>query len=125
MQLINVALGGTLHQHVPDIVGHHEHRRAPGTFDGSDHRVELEAGSLAATAAGETEHNTKSHHHQAVDRLGEGLVATGTSTLDGLVETVEMPGRRFVLGVQWHPEADVESRIIGALVEQARAAAPA
>ena len=120
MQLINVALGGTLHQHVPDVVGNHEHRRAPGTFVGSDHPVDLQEGSLAARAAGEAHHNTKSHHHQAVDRLGAGLVITGTSSLDGLIETIEMPDRRFVLGVQWHPEADEQSRIIGALVEQAR-----
>jgi putative glutamine amidotransferase len=120
MQLINVALGGTLHQHVPDVVGNHEHRRTPGTFVGADHPVDLQEGSLAARAAGELHHNTKSHHHQAVDRLGEGLVITGTSSLDGLIETIELPDRRFVLGVQWHPEADEQSRIIGALVEQAR-----
>ncbi len=120
MQLLNVALGGTLHQHVPDVVGHHEHRRAPGTFAGSDHLVELTPGSLAARAAGEERHNTKSHHHQAVDRLGEGLVVTGTSRLDGLPEAIELPDRRFVLGVQWHPEADEASRVIGALVESAR-----
>ncbi|HSO99027.1 MAG TPA: gamma-glutamyl-gamma-aminobutyrate hydrolase family protein, partial [Solirubrobacteraceae bacterium] len=120
MQLMNVALGGTLHQHVPDVVGNHEHRRAPGTFVGTDHPVDLQAGSLAARAAGELHHNTKSHHHQAIDRLGEGLVITGTSSLDGLSEAIEAPGRRFVLGVQWHPEADEQSRIIGALVEQAR-----
>jgi putative glutamine amidotransferase len=120
MQLINIALGGTLHQHVPDVVGNHEHRRAPGTFVGSDHPVDLQDGSLAARAAGELQHNTKSHHHQAVDRLGDGLVVTGTSAFDGLVETIELPSRRFVLGVQWHPEADQRSRIIGALVAEAR-----
>ena len=120
MQLMNVALGGTLHQHVPDVVGNHEHRRVLGTFVGTDHPVDLQAGSLAARAAGELHHNTKSHHHQAIDRLGEGLVITGTSSLDGLSEAIEAPGRRFVLGVQWHPEADEQSRIIGALVEQAR-----
>src|SRR5947209_13740557 len=74
MQLINVALGGTLHQHVPDVVGNHEDRRAPGTFVGSDHPVVLQEGSLAARAAGEIQHNTQSHHPQAVDRLGAGLV---------------------------------------------------
>jgi putative glutamine amidotransferase len=125
MQLINVALGGTLHQHVPDIVGHHEHRRAPGRFEGSDHEVKLQPGSLAARAAGETRHNTKSHHHQAVDRLGEGLVVSGTSTLDDLPEAIELPGKRFVLGVQWHPEADIHSRILGSLVESVRTATPA
>jgi putative glutamine amidotransferase len=84
----------------------------------------LTDGSLAERAAGERVHATKSHHHQGIDRLGDGLVATGISTLDELVEAVELPERRFVLGVQWHPEADERSRIIGALVraaEQARA----
>src|SRR5690242_15783180 len=77
MQLLNVALGGTLIQHLPDSYGHHEHRRALGTFDGADHDVRLEPGSLAERAAGEESHATKSHHHQGVDRLGEGLKVTG------------------------------------------------
>jgi putative glutamine amidotransferase len=120
MQLINVALGGTLHQHIPDAVGNNEHRRHPGSFEDSEHDVRLEPGSLAAQAAGEELHSTKSHHHQGVDQIGEGLVVTGVSTLDDWPETIEMPGRRFVLGVQWHPEADEASPVIGALVERAR-----
>ncbi|HEY3019302.1 MAG TPA: gamma-glutamyl-gamma-aminobutyrate hydrolase family protein [Solirubrobacteraceae bacterium] len=122
MQLINVALGGTLHQHLPEVVGHGEHRRVIGSFVDSDHDVELEAGSLAARAAGEEVHVTKSHHHQGVDRLGEGLVVTGRSMLDDLPEAIERPDRRFALGVQWHPEADERSRLIAALVEEAAAA---
>jgi putative glutamine amidotransferase len=120
MQLINVALGGTLIQHVPDLVGHEDHRRNPGSFENSDHDVRLEPGSLAARAAAEEVHRTKSHHHQAVDQLGEGLLVTGYSALDELPETIELPACRFVLGVQWHPEADAESQVIGALVQQAR-----
>lgn len=120
MQLINVAYGGTLLQHLPERFGHHEHLRVPGTFDGADHDVDLVEGSLAACAAGETHHATKSHHHQGVDRLGEGLRISGSSTMDGLPEAIEMPDRRFVLGVQWHPEADETSRVVGALVAQAR-----
>jgi putative glutamine amidotransferase len=65
-------------------------------------------------------HGTKSHHHQGVEEIGEGLVVTGYSTLDQLPEAIEAPACRFVLGVQWHPEADEESRVVGALVEQAR-----
>ncbi len=114
MQLINVAYGGTLLQHLPERFGHHEHLRVPGTFDGADHDVELVEGSLAARAAGETHHATKSHHHQGVDRLGEGLQISGSSAMDGLPEAIEMPDRRFVLGVQWHPEADETSRVVGA-----------
>lgn len=120
MQLINVAMGGTLHQHLPDVIGHEEHRRHPGSFEGSDHEVRLQPGSLAARAAGEERHNTKSHHHQGVDLLGEGLIVTGISALDELPEAIEAPGCRFVLGVQWHPEADERSRVIGSLTEQAR-----
>jgi putative glutamine amidotransferase len=119
MQVINVALGGTLHQHLPDLVGHLEHRRNPGSFEQSDHDVRLDPGSLAARSAGEEVHVTKSHHHQGVDELGEGLVVTGRATLDDLPEAIELPDRRFALGVQWHPEADERSRLIAALVEEA------
>jgi putative glutamine amidotransferase len=121
MQLINVALGGTLRQHLPDLVGNDDHRRNPGSFENSEHDVRLQAGSLAERAAGEELHGTKSHHHQGVDEIGEGLVVTGYSALDELPEALEAPAHRFVLGVQWHPEADEESQVIGALVEQARA----
>jgi putative glutamine amidotransferase len=120
MQLINVALGGTLLQHLPERFGHHEHLRVPGTFDGADHDVELVEGTLAALAAGETHHATKSHHHQGIDRLGDGLRISGSSSMDGLPEAIEMPARRFVLGVQWHPEADETSQVVGALVAEAK-----
>ena len=119
MQLMNVARGGTLIQHLPDDVGHTDHRRVKGSFDGADHDVRLAEGSLAARAAGETDHATKSHHHQAVARLGEGLVETGWSTLDELPEAIEVPDRRFALGVQWHPEVDPDSGLIAALVAEA------
>jgi putative glutamine amidotransferase len=122
MQLMNVARGGTLIQHLPDDVGHEDHRRVPGSFDGADHGVRLAEGSLAARAAGEIDHPTKSHHHQGVARLGDGLVETGWSTLDELPEAIEDPGRRFALGVQWHPEADPQSQLIAALVAEAAAA---
>lgn len=119
MQLINVAYGGTLFQHLPERFGHHEHLRIAGTFDGADHDVDLIEGSLAARAAGETHHATKSHHHQGVDRLGEDLQISGSSSMDGLPEAIEMPDRRFVLGIQWHPEADERSRVVRALVDEA------
>jgi putative glutamine amidotransferase len=120
MQVLNVARGGTLLQHLPESHGHEDHRRTPGTFEGADHRVTLASGSLAARAAGEEDHRTLSHHHQAVDAIGDGLVVTGHSVLDDLPEAVELPDARFVLGVQWHPEADETSRLIGALVDDAR-----
>jgi putative glutamine amidotransferase len=120
MQLMNVALGGTLLQHLPESLGHHEHRRTLGSFDDADHDVRLEPGSLAARAAGEELHPTKSHHHQGIDRLGEGAVVTGWSTLEGLPEAIEVLDLRFALGVQWHPEVDERSRLMSALVEEAR-----
>jgi putative glutamine amidotransferase len=120
MQVLNVAAGGTLHQHLPDVVGSDVHRRTLGVF--TDHEVRLEDGSLAARAAGETVHPSKSHHHQAVDVLGEGFVVTGWSAEDELPEAIEDPARRYALGVQWHPEADETSRLIASLVEEARAA---
>jgi putative glutamine amidotransferase len=118
MQVMNVAAGGTLHQHLPELVGHNDHRHTPGQF--TDHDVRLAEGSLAARATGEHLHATKSHHHQSVDALGEGFVVTGWSALDDLPEAIERPGRRFALGVQWHPEADETSRLIASLVEEAR-----
>jgi len=124
MQVINVALGGTLHQHLPDVVGHGDHLRLAGSFENADHDVRLKPGSLAARAAGEHLHVTKSHHHQGVDRVGEGLVVTGWAELDDLPEALELPDRRYLLGVQWHPEADETSRLIASLVEEA-ASAPA
>ncbi|TMK40924.1 MAG: gamma-glutamyl-gamma-aminobutyrate hydrolase family protein [Actinobacteria bacterium] len=122
MQLINVAQGGTLLQDLPEHYGHHEHRREPGTFEGADHDVRLEPGSLAARAAGEELHSTKSHHHQGIESLGRDLRITGWSVLDDLPEALEAPDRQFVLGVQWHPEADEKSRLIDALVREAAAA---
>jgi putative glutamine amidotransferase len=119
MQLINVARGGTLIQHVPERFGHEQHRRVVGSFEGADHDVVLKDGSLAARAAGEERHPTKSHHHQGVERLGEGLVVSGVSTFDELPEAIELPGSAFVLGVQWHPEADRASTVVKALVDAA------
>lgn len=120
MQLINVAFGGTLRQHLPDDVGHERHRPFPGSFEGSDHDVRLISGSLAARAAGEELHSAMHHHHQGIATIGEGLEVTGYSTLDDLPEALEAPDKQFVLGVQWHPEADERSRLVSALVAQAR-----
>jgi putative glutamine amidotransferase len=123
MQLMNLARGGTLLEHIPDIVGHEDHRAVPGVF--GDHDVRLADGSLAARAAGAVVHPTKSHHHQAVDAIGEGLEVTGWSALDDLPEAIEDPSLRYALGVQWHPEADEIGAEIAALVEAARGAAAA
>jgi putative glutamine amidotransferase len=118
MQVLNVARGGTLIQHLPDRLGHDEHRHTPGAF--GDHEVRLEPGSLAARAAGGVRITVKSHHHQGIDDLGEAFVASGWSVADDLVEAIELADHSFVLGVLWHPEEDERSRVVGALVEAAR-----
>src|SRR3954449_129602 len=115
MQMLNVACGGTLQQHLDEVA---THRHTPGVF--GDHEVELDAGSLAARAAGREGVAVRSHHHQGLDRVGDGLAVTGRSPDDGIVEAVELPERQFALGVLWHPEEDEQSRIIGSLVEEAR-----
>jgi putative glutamine amidotransferase len=121
MQIINVVLGGTLIQHLPDLLDHDRHsRNAAGTYEGNAHEVTLTAGSLAARSVGGTRRRIYSHHHQAVDRLGRGLRITARSALDNLPEAIELPDRKFVLGVQWHPELDSSSQEIGALVEYSR-----
>jgi len=122
MQLMNVARGGTLEQHLPESHGHHDHRRVLGSFDDADHDVRLAEGSLAHRAAGETVHATKSHHHQGIAEVGDGLEVTGWAVMDDLPETLELRDGRFALGVQWHPEADETSRFIAALVDEAAAA---
>lgn len=115
-QLLNVALGGTLDQHVPDTVGHQRHCPEPGVFGRT--RVTLRAGSALAGLLG-PEVSVDCHHHQAIDKVAPGLEVTGQSD-DGTVEAVELPGRRFVLGVQWHPENDgADLRLFEALVAAA------
>lgn len=119
MELLNVACGGTLVQHLPHLTGHEGHRTRPGVFD--EHEVRLERGSLAARAAGGERTSVKSHHHQGTERLGDGLVATGWAIDDAIVEAIEIPGRHaYALGVLWHPEEDGESRVIASLVDAAR-----
>ena len=125
MQLLNVAHGGTLIQHLPDDMGHTDHRRSLGSFDNADHDVRLAEGSLAARAAGQTLHATKSHHHQGVAKIGEGLVESGWSVLDDLVEAIEAPANTYALGVQWHPEVDPRSGVVRSLVAAARVPASA
>lgn len=116
MQLLNVALGGTLDQHLDEAM----HLHTWGAF--ADHEVLLERGSLAARAAGAERLAVKSHHHQGVDRIGDGLRVTGHSLPDELIEAIELPeDDAYALGVLWHPEEDVRSAVIGSLVEAARA----
>jgi putative glutamine amidotransferase len=114
MQLLTVAAGGTLHQHLPDVLGHDRHRPAPGVY--GEHEARFTPGSRIATLMGD---DTRVHcfHHQGVDDPGT-LTVTGRAE-DGTAETVEDPAHRFVLGVQWHPEVTRDKRLFGALVAAA------
>jgi putative glutamine amidotransferase len=116
MQILNVAYGGTIEQHLPDVLGHEVHRHTPGTF--ADHEVRLVPDSLAASAAGSERTPAKSHHHQGIKEVGEGLQVTGWAVEDDAVEALEDPACSFVLGVLWHPEEDENSQLIKALVSE-------
>jgi putative glutamine amidotransferase len=116
MQILNVAYGGTIEQHLPDVLGHQEHRHTPGIF--ADHEVRLDPHSLAARAAGADRTPVKSHHHQGIKSVGSGLAVTGRAAEDDAVEAIEDPSCSFVLGVLWHPEEDEKSQLIKALVSE-------
>jgi gamma-glutamyl-gamma-aminobutyrate hydrolase PuuD len=114
-QVLNVARGGDLVQHLPDVVGDEKHKHTPGEF--ADHDVSVEDGSRLASVLGERA-PVKSHHHQGFGKLGEGLRVVAHAE-DGTIEAVEDPTRRFALGVLWHPEAGEDARLFEALVREA------
>ena len=107
LQIMAVAHGGSLHQHLPDVVGNTLHRDAPGTFN--DHGATFTPGSLIADIVGATEVTVNSSHHQAVDSPGD-LTITGYAE-DGTIEVCEDPSAEFVLGVQWHPEFSDDEQV--------------
>jgi putative glutamine amidotransferase len=129
LQVLNVALGGTLHQHLPDLVGHEGHSPVSGGY--GPHQVTVALGSRLAEAlgtpgtagdAGSVEFSVPTHHHQAIDQLGRGLVATAWAT-DGVIEAAELAGPgpdgaepAFTVGVQWHPEAGDDPSLFGAFI---------
>ncbi|MFI9204479.1 gamma-glutamyl-gamma-aminobutyrate hydrolase family protein [Streptomyces sp. NPDC053048] len=115
MQLMNVHAGGTLVQHLPDEVGHEDHNPVPGTF--TDHLVKPVPDTLTGRLLPDAL-DVATHHHQAVGRLGEGLIPTAHAQ-DGTVEALEYPERPFALGVQWHPEARDDLRLVEGLVAAA------
>ncbi len=115
MQLLNVACGGTLIQHLADA---ELHVHTPGRF--SDHDVRLDPGSLAARAVGAERTAVRSHHHQGIERLGEGLVATGWAEPGGALEAIEIPDRGWALGILWHAEEERRSPVLEALTAAAR-----
>jgi putative glutamine amidotransferase len=114
MQVLTVAAGGTLHQHLPDVLGHEKHRPAPGVY--GTHDARFTAGSRVAELMGD-DVEINCYHHQGVADPGT-LTVTGRSE-DGLAEAVEDPRKKFVLGVQWHPEIIRDKRLFGALVAAA------
>ncbi|MGE5506524.1 MAG: gamma-glutamyl-gamma-aminobutyrate hydrolase family protein [Actinomycetota bacterium] len=121
-QLINVALGGSLVQHIPDAVPHCLAHEQPNPRDQPGHGVELVAGTRLAAIAGVARTQVNSTHHQAVDRLGAGVVVNALAP-DGVVEGIEAPARRFCIGVQWHPEyhvSEADARLFRALTEACR-----
>jgi putative glutamine amidotransferase len=132
LQVLNVALGGTLHQHLPELVGHAGHAPTPGAY--AFHQVSIVPGSRLAGILDDPGHpggpadcSVPAYHHQAVDRLGEGLVVSAR-TQDGVIEAIEFEaapgsaGRGFAIAVQWHPEAGDDLRLFGALVAAAAGA---
>jgi putative glutamine amidotransferase len=116
-QVLNVARGGDLVQHLPDVVGDEKHKHTPGVF--ADHDVRLDEDSRLRDVLG-ARAPVKSHHHQGYGRLGEGLRPVAWAE-DGTVEALEDPGRRFAVGVLWHPEEGEDRALFAALVAEARA----
>jgi putative glutamine amidotransferase len=117
-QVLNVVLGGTLHQHLPDVVGHTRHQAGNAVF--SESRVHIVPGTRLAALIGEYS-DEQCYHHQAIAELGSGLVVSGRDA-EGVIEAVELPGDSFVLAVQWHPEERLNDlRLFAAVVEAAKA----
>ena len=115
-QVLNIARGGDLVQHLPDVVGDDKHKHTPGAF--ADHDVTLEQGTRLASLLGDRA-PVKSHHHQGFGQLGDGLRVAAQAE-DGTIEAVEDPTRRFTLGVLWHPEAGEDLKLFEELVRAAR-----
>jgi putative glutamine amidotransferase len=122
LQTLNVARGGTLHQHLPDLVGDGVRHRQESTASQATHQVALAADSRLAEIVGASELAVNSFHHQGIATLGGGLRATGFAP-DGTIESVEALDRDFVLGVQWHAECliddDRQSALFAALIAAA------
>jgi putative glutamine amidotransferase len=116
MQLINVARGGSLVQHLPDVVHHVGHRTEPGRFD--VHTVKIRGRSRTGEILGDRV-SVCSAHHQGIATVGEGLIATAWAE-DESIEAIEDPTKTFVVGVLWHPEGGQDNSLFVALVEAAR-----
>jgi putative glutamine amidotransferase len=116
-QVLNVALGGTLHQHLPDVVGHYQHQLGNAVFNTST--IKTVPGTRVASVVGEST-DAQCYHHQAIAELGSGLIASAWDS-DGVVEAVEGMGDSFVVAVQWHPEERLDDlRLFRAVVQAAQ-----
>ena len=116
-QVLNVARGGDLVQHLPDVVGDEKHKHTPGVF--ADHAVDVKKETRLGSLLGDRA-PVKSHHHQGFGRVGEGLVESAWAE-DGTLEALEDPDKRFAVGVLWHPEEGEDAALFRALVDEARA----
>jgi putative glutamine amidotransferase len=117
LQMLNVARGGTLHQHLPDVLGSSEHAPAPAVY--GQHAIEVTPGSLLAETLGRTGTEVASYHHQGIDELGAGLSISAVAP-DGTIEAIEDQSLTFCLAVQWHPEVGDDLSLFEALVTAAR-----
>jgi putative glutamine amidotransferase len=117
IQIVNVWRGGTLHQHLPEVTGHKEHMAVPGTY--GVHPLRIDPDSRLGAIIGRSETEVPGHHHQAPDRVGDGLVASAWAD-DGIVEGLEDPTLGFFVAVQWHPEMGDDPTLFEALVAAAR-----
>ena len=118
-QMLNVHLGGTIHQHLPDVVGHDRYRKPGQSF--TPEEITISPGSLLSEAlGGELTVMGPVQHHQAINRVADGLVVTARG-FDSVVQGIEHPGYRFCLAVQWHPEEDAsDDRLVAALINAAK-----
>jgi putative glutamine amidotransferase len=119
MQLLNVHCGGTLHQHLPEVVGHDGHRPETATFTLGRNRLDLKPGSRIAEILGDGTPEAFCHHHQAINKIGPGLTATAWAP-DGIIEVVEVIDHPFAIGVQWEAGHTADRRLHLALAEAAR-----
>jgi putative glutamine amidotransferase len=120
-QLLNVVLGGTLIQHIPDAIPGALAHEQPNPRDEAGHDVTVTPGTLLAAITGAVTMSVNSAHHQAVRDVGDGVIIDAVAP-DGVIEGIELPGKRFCLGVQWHPEFSIDpgdSRIITAFIKAA------
>lgn len=121
-QVLNVALGGTLHQHLPDVIGHSGHRAGNAVF--TTLSVRTVPGTRLAGLLGQRA-DVQCYHHQAIAEVGRDLIVSAWDD-DGVIEALELPGDGFVLAVQWHPEENLDDlRLFTAIVDAARSYAGA